>query len=113
MTTIKLFATLRKIREFERLELPFLKSLIDFDIIIEVGYAQEQKQVLTPKQLFLLKLGSLTTVRRRLAKLIGQGIVIARTNSTDRRSAILTLAVPTHRLLAKYGKLFAAISGPT
>ncbi len=106
---MKLFATLRKIREFERLELPFLKSIIDFDIIIEIGYAQEQKQMLAPKQLFLLKLGSPTTVRRRLVKLIGQGIVRTRTNTNDRRSTILTLAPSIHRLLAKYGKLFAAI----
>ena len=65
---MKLFATLRKMREFERLQLPFIKSLVDFDLIIEVGYAQEEKKPLTPKQLFLLNLGSVTTVRRRLAK---------------------------------------------
>jgi len=106
---MKLYATLRKIREFERLQLPFLKSIIDFDIVIEIGYAEEQKQLLTPKQLFLLKLGSPTTVRRRMVKLIGQGIVRTRTNTKDRRSAILTLAPATHRLLSKYGKLFVAI----
>jgi DNA-binding MarR family transcriptional regulator len=107
---MKLFATLRKIREFERLELPFLKSIIDFDIIIEIGYAEEQKEPLTPKRLFLLKLGSATTARRRLAKLIGRGIVITRTNTNDRRSAILTLAPSTLRQLGKYGKLLVAIS---
>lgn len=77
---MKLFAALRKIREFERLQLPFLNSLIDFDIIIEIGFAAEQKQPLTPKQLFLLHLGSLTTVRRRLTKLVDQGIVTRSTN---------------------------------
>ena len=39
MKTFKLFAALKKIREFERLQLPFIKSLIDFDIIIEIGHA--------------------------------------------------------------------------
>ena|SRR6266481_6147017 len=102
MKNMKLFAALRKIREFERLELPFLKSLIDFDIVIEIGYAEEQKQPLTPKQLFLLKLGSLTTVRRRLAKLIAQGII-------TRRSAILTIAPSNLKLLGKYGKVLRAI----
>lgn len=106
---MKLYATLRKIREFERLQLPFLKSLIDFDIIIEIGYAHEERQPLTPKRLFRLQLGSLTTVRRRVAKLIEQGIVIKRTNRNDRRSSILTLAPSTHRLFAKYGKLFAVL----
>ena len=38
---MKLFAALRQIREFERAQLPFLKSIIDFDIVIEIGYAEE------------------------------------------------------------------------
>ena len=39
---MKLFAALRKIREFERGQLPFLKSIVDFDIVIEIGYAEEE-----------------------------------------------------------------------
>jgi hypothetical protein len=50
---MKLFTGLKKIREFERLQLPFFRSLVDFDIIIEIGYAEEQGQPLTLKQLFL------------------------------------------------------------
>jgi hypothetical protein len=30
-----------KIRDFERQQLPFLKSIVDFDIVIEIGYAKE------------------------------------------------------------------------
>ena len=36
---------IEKIREFERLQLPFLKSVVDFDIVIEIGYAEERGQV--------------------------------------------------------------------
>jgi hypothetical protein len=92
---MQLFAALRKIRQFERLKLPFIKALIDFDIIIEIGYAAEQGQPLTPKQLFLLDIGSLTTVRSRLAKLVDAGIVIRRPNAEDRRSAFLALSPPS------------------
>src|SRR2546428_3909729 len=106
---MKIFEALRKIRELERAQLPFLKSLIDLDIIVEIGYAEEQKQPLTPKQLFLLDLGSLTTVRRRLAKLVGQGIVKRRPNASDQRSAILTISTPSLRLLTKYGSALTAI----
>jgi DNA-binding MarR family transcriptional regulator len=114
-----LFATLRKIREFERQQLPFLKSVIDFDIVIEIGYAEEQKQPLTPKQLFLLKLGSPTTVRRRLAKLEEQGIITRRANADDRRSAFLTITSRSlkqlgkyGRMLGKYGRVLTGISAP-
>jgi DNA-binding MarR family transcriptional regulator len=110
MNIMKLFAGLKKIREFEKLQLPFIKSFIDFDIIIEIGYAQEQKRVLTPKQLFLLKVGSVTTVRRRLAKLTEQGIVMRRTNTRDHRSDFLTISASSLKLLDKYGGVLASIS---
>ncbi|HEY4956435.1 MAG TPA: hypothetical protein VII31_01355 [Caldimonas sp.] len=106
---MKLFATLKKIREFERLQLPFITSLIDFDLIIEIGYAQEEKKPLTPKQLFLLNVSSVTTARRRLAKLTELGIVMRRTNANDHRSDILTLSTSSLKLLGKYGHVLAGI----
>ncbi len=107
---MKLFAALKTIREFERLELPFIKSLIDFDIIIAVGYAEEEKRPLTPKALFLLKISSVTTVRRRLAKLTERGIVTRRTDANDRRSDILNIAPSSLKLLTKYGSVLGGIS---
>jgi len=103
MKFLKLFAGLKKMREFERLQLPFIGSFIDFDIIIEVGYAQEQDQTFTPKQLFLLQIASDTTVRRRLAKLTEQGIVTRRPNTNDRRSDFLTLSPSSLKVLDRYG----------
>jgi DNA-binding MarR family transcriptional regulator len=102
----QLFAALRKKREFERLQMPFITSMLDFDVIIEIGYAQEQNRAITPKQLFLLKLGSVTTVRRRLARLTAQGIVARHGNTRDHRSEFLTLPASTLRILEKYGNLY-------
>ncbi len=110
---MKLFAALKKIREFEKLELPFIKSLIDFDIIIAIGYAQEIDKPLTPKPLFLLKIGSVTTVRRRLAKLTEQGIVKRHIDANDRRSEILTISPSSLKLLGRYGGVLGCISEPT
>jgi DNA-binding MarR family transcriptional regulator len=107
---MKLFTGLKKIREFERLQLPFLKSVIDFDIIVEIGYAEEQGQPLTLKQLFLLEFGSRTTVRRKLAKLIEQGIVIRRKHANDNRARFLIVSPSGVKLLRKYGGLLASIS---
>ena len=112
MKILKLFAALKKIREFEKQQLPFIKALIDFDIIIEIGHAQEQKKEFTPKQLFLLKVGSVTTVRRRLAKLTAQGIVTRRTNSNDHRSDLLTLSGSSLKLMDRYGSVLSGISAP-
>ena len=104
-----LFTALRKIREFQRQRLPFVKC-IDFDILVEIGYAEEQKQPLTPKLLFLTDLGSPTTVRRRLRKLEEQGMVTRRANADDRRSAFLVMTSSSLKMLGKYGKLLTGIS---
>ena len=73
---MKLFAGLKKIREFEKLQLSFLNSVFDFDIVIEIGYHEEMGHPLTMKQLFLLEICPRSTVRRKLGKLIDQGVVV-------------------------------------
>ena len=107
---MKLFTGLKKIREFERLQLPFLKSVADFDIVIEIGYAEEQGQPLTLKQLFLLNVSSRTTVRRKLARLIEQGIVIRRKHANDHRASLLIISPSTVKMLGKYGGTVNSIS---
>ena len=107
---MKLFTGLKKIREFERQQLPFLKSVIDFDIVIEVGFSEEQGQPLTLKQLFLLNISSRTTVRRKLASLIEQGIVIRRKHANDHRASLLRISPSTLKLLSKYGGTLTSIA---
>ena len=108
---MKLFTGLKKIREFERHQLPFLKSVVDFDIVIEIGYAEEQQgQPLTLKQLFLLNISSRTTVRRKLATLIEQGIVIRRKQANDHRASLFTISPSIVKVLGKYGGTLTSIS---
>ena len=95
-------------RGFERSQLTFIRYLVDLDIIIEIGYAQKQQKPLTPKPLFLLKLGPVSTVRRRLAKLTEQGIVIRRANPNDLRSEVLTLSSSSHKLMGKFGGVLSS-----
>lgn len=106
---MKLFAALREIRGIERLQVPLLKSIIDFDILVEIGYAEEQQQPLTQKQLLLLNLSSPTTVRRRLARLIKQGTIRRRKNANDQRSSVLTVTSSNHKMMEKYGAMLTAI----
>ena len=105
-----LFAGLRKIREFERIQLPFFKSIVDFDIVIEIGYEEECGRPMTIKQLLLLDICSRTTVRRKLAKLINQGIVNRRKHATDNRASLLVIAPGTLKLLGKYGGTLTTIA---
>ena len=107
---MKLFTGLKQIREFERRQLPFLKSVLDFDIVIEIGYAEELGQSLTLKQLFLLNLSSRSTVRRKLARLIEQGIVMRRKHANDHRASLLTISASSVKLLGKYCGTLTSIS---
>jgi hypothetical protein len=107
---MKLFTGLKKIRELQRLQLPFLKSVVDFDLVIEIGYADEQGQPLTLKPLCLLNFGSRTTVRRKLARLIEQGIVVRRKHANDNRVTLLNISASSVRLLGKYGGALTSIS---
>ncbi len=107
---MKLFAALRQIRAYERGQLPFFKSLVDFDVVVEIGYAEEEGHPLTLKQLLLLNLSSRTTVRRRLARLIKLGTIRSRKNAKDKRSSHLTVSSSSVKLLGRYGVLLAATS---
>jgi DNA-binding MarR family transcriptional regulator len=107
---MKLFAGLRKIRDFQKLQLAFLRSLLDFDIVIEIGYQQERGQPMTLKQLFLLDICSRTTVRRKLARLVDDGIVIRSKDAQDQRASVLLIAPSTVKLLGKYGSALVTIS---
>jgi len=99
---MKIFAAWRKVRDFERVRLPFLASMIDFDIIIEIGYAEELGKPLTLKQLLLVIPSSRTTVRRRLVKLVEAGVVDQRKSASDQRANVLTISTPSLKLFGKY-----------
>ncbi len=107
---MKIFTGLKKIRAFERLQLPFLKSIVDFDIVVDIGYVEEQGQPLTLKQLFLLNISSRTTVRRKLARLIELGIVIRCKHANDHRASLLIISPAIVKLLGKYGGALTSIS---
>jgi hypothetical protein len=98
---MQLVTGLKKIRGFKKLQLPFLKSVFDFDIVIEIRFAEEQRQPLTLKQLFLIDISPRTTIRRKLARLIDQVIVIRRKHANDRRASLLIISPASVRTLGK------------
>jgi DNA-binding MarR family transcriptional regulator len=108
---MKLFTGLKKIREFERLQLPLLRSLVEFDIVVEIGYAQELGQPLTQKRLLLLNFCSRSTARRKLAMLTEEGIIIRRKHANDHRASVLIISPSGIKLLTKYGGAIISISG--
>jgi hypothetical protein len=108
---MKLFAGLRSIQEYQRGQLPFIRSLAEWDIIIEIGYAEECGDPITLKQLLLLNICSRNTMRRKLAQLTAQQIILSRRQVEDRRANLLVISPVTLRLLGRYGEMLKEIAG--
>jgi DNA-binding MarR family transcriptional regulator len=89
---VQAFQKLKTLRELERQQLPFLRTVEDFDIVVQIGYHAEAASPLTLKQLFLLGIGSAATIQRRLSRLKRLGVVQHKRVERDRRSVELSLS---------------------
>lgn len=104
------FRVLHELRAFERRHFRFLETLEDHDLVREIGWHQAEGKPLTMKQLFLLDVGSVATVQRRLRRLRRLGLVLQRRCEHDRRSVELTLSPKLIKLYEKCADLLA-VSG--
>lgn len=103
-----LFERLHALREFERAQLPFLETAEDHDLLCAIGLHQAQGRPLTVKQVFLLGLGSVPTMQRRLARLRRLGVIQHERCPEDRRSVRVLIAPRVLRAFAQYGELLSA-----
>jgi len=109
---MKIFSDLRNTIGFERLHLPFIESLEDRSIAAHIGYFELVRETpLTLKRLYLLGIGSIATVQRRLARLVAMGIVVKRRQATDRRAFALHLAANTKRDYNLFATALASKTG--
>ncbi|HKU70394.1 MAG TPA: hypothetical protein VJQ51_06115 [Burkholderiales bacterium] len=97
------FESLKEKRAHERRFLPFLKTVVDFDLVCEVGYHQLAGTPLTVKHLLLLRLAPPATVLRRLDRLCQLDIVLRVQSHRDGRVHHLLVTPDTLRLFANYG----------
>ncbi len=102
---MRLFEELRALRAFGKRHLDFFSTAEDHHLIGEIGYQQAKGKPLTLKQLFLLGIGSIATVQRRLRRLKELGLVQHRRSASDRRAVELTLTPKCARTFAKYETL--------
>jgi len=102
---VRVFERLRALRTFEKQHLGFLRTIEDHDLVREIGFHQAEGKPLTLKQLFLLDVGSVATVQRRLRRLKQLGIVHQHRSALDGRAVELTLTPKCLKLFEKYEPL--------
>lgn len=103
---MRVFERLRALRSFEKQHLGFLRTLEDHNLVREIGYHHVEGKPLTLKKLFLLDVGSVATVQRRLRRLKQLGIVHQRRSDADRRAVELTLSAKCLKVFERYEGLF-------
>jgi len=103
-SVLKTFRALKETGEFRRRYLTFLKSFEDQDIVREIGFGEATGSPLSLKQLFGQGIGTAATVQRRLARLIGLGIVEQSRSSSDKRVRVLTLSPVARKLYMQWGR---------
>jgi hypothetical protein len=99
-------------RAFERTHLPFLATLEERDLLCEIGHRQVRGEPLTMKQVFLLGIGSVATIQRRLRRLRRLGAVQQLRRRDDRRTVEVTLAPKVLKAFASYAAVLAANGAP-
>lgn len=111
-----MFRNLLRIRDFERQTLPFMCSLEDREILLAIGNAEEGGAPLSLKELILSLnelgihgLGSPSTLRRRLDRLLKSSIIEKRIAHHDGRVVRLYLTRKTHRLFNRYELLLSGL----
>lgn len=101
------FKKLRRLRNFERRSLRFLRTMEDIDVLCEIGIHQEQGRPLTMKELHRLHLGSVPTMQRRLRRLRQYGAVASRRTERDGRAVELRITPRALKLFSRYATLLA------
>ena len=106
---MRVFERLRALRIFEKQQLGFLRTIEDHNLVREIGYHQAEGKPLTLKQLFLLDVGSVATVQRRLRRLKELGVVHQHRSTSDGRAVELTLSAKCLKLFERYEALFRKV----
>jgi DNA-binding MarR family transcriptional regulator len=106
---IGVFAALRTTRAFKRRHMRFLQTQDDWNLVVEIGFHQEDGKPLTMKKLQLIGLVSVPSLQRRLRRLREGGIIVARRSAQDARLVELTLSPNIMRAFAKYSELIKSV----
>ncbi len=86
------FSLLKIIRNYNRSRFPFLRTRLDFDLLLFIGHCQALGKPMNLTDILTSNLGSVSTVVRHLGRLEKLDVVIKRKAATDKRNVHYFLA---------------------
>jgi len=99
---------LHRARSFRTQYLSTLRTLMDLEIVCEIGFHQESGVPLNAKCLYTLDIGPAATLRRRIARLGKLGLVLLKPSAHDKRVKNLLLSGALLRALREYARTLTA-----
>jgi DNA-binding MarR family transcriptional regulator len=86
------FSLLKIIRDYNRSRFPFLRTRLDFDLLLFIGHCQVLGKPMNLTDILTSNLGSVSTVVRHLGRLEKLNVVIKRKAAADKRNVHYFLA---------------------
>jgi hypothetical protein len=104
-----MFERYTRVYELAVKHFPYIQSRLDGMIAANIGMRQERGHPLTIKGLLLLKLGAPATVRRRLQRMIGMGLIHKKRADHDKRIFRFEIDAGLRLRHAKFPKLISQL----
>jgi len=104
-----MFSRYARVYELAAKHFPCIQTRLDGMIAAQVGMFQERGRPLTIKELLLLKLGAPATVRRRLQRMAGMGLIHKKRAGHDKRIQRLEIDSGLRLRHAKFLKLISRL----
>lgn len=86
------FSLLKIIRDYNHSRFPFLRTRLDFDLLLFIGHRQALGKPMNLTDILTSNLGSVSTVVRHLGRLEKLGVVLKRKAAADKRNVHYFLA---------------------
>lgn len=99
------FASLRALRAYKKKHLPFVQTMEDLDLLLEIAYHQELGTPLSMKQIYLLGIASVATVQRRLRRLRQHGAIVQFRSTDDGRNMHVRMTPKVAKIFMRYAEL--------
>lgn len=86
------FSLLKIIRDYNHSRFPFVRTRLDFDLLLFIGHRQVLGRPMNLTDILTSNLGSVSTVVRHLGRLEKLGVVLKRKAAADKRNVHYFLA---------------------